>query len=339
MNYCLKAQSYLVGIIILLVLVGCDNRFVAKEHLDHYFTNLKRSQFIDLSQPPALDWQIYPALRNRLLNMSEFDISLLDFLSLQRCDVGYLAGKRNSVLGRVMTHSQRFLYEVNIVRAIESCEIHDDDLAAELSNVAQAKRAELSKALANALFNDQDSSGFFSLSNGLIPMSHSTAHDGELLAALQRLVVIAQKLDQLPLIESEQFEEDLKTLSDSEYFGRMLMSLMHLESYLLAVSQSLAIQDHTLCGPPLSFLRTVFKDQYIDLLQPYMARLNSSAYEVLPLFNQLMNTLPPLPKALSDYVSLLSFTEPNGGWKRYQRASQAHAQAWSRLFSLCKVKP
>lgn len=146
MNDRLKSSVCLLCGIILLLLAGCDSRFVPKDHLDQYLADLKRSKYIELSDITSPSWTGYPALRNRLQPLSEFDIGLLDFLSLQRCELGYLAGKRNSVLGRVMTHSQRFLYEVNIIRAIESCQIGSDDLAPRALTYCSIKASRITKS-------------------------------------------------------------------------------------------------------------------------------------------------------------------------------------------------
>ena len=114
--------------IILVGLSGCDTRFKPDAVLSQYVSDLNRSQLISISVPAILMPNGLPALRDRQTPLSTFDIGLLDFLSLQRCDVGIVAGRKNSILGKVMPDSQRFLYELDIIRAIESCYISDKEL-------------------------------------------------------------------------------------------------------------------------------------------------------------------------------------------------------------------
>jgi hypothetical protein len=323
--------------IILVGVNGCDSRFKAEAVLSQYVVDLNRSQFISLPSSAMVMPDGMPSLRYRQQVLSQFDIGLLDFLSLQQCDVGIVAGKRNSILGKVMPDSQRFLYELDIIRAIESCDISNQSLSKELRQIAQKKRLELPIAFGNALFNGVESDAFFSLSNGFLPLDYSTAQQQELLSSLNRLVAIGENLKDLPVVDANVFEGDLKTLMDSEYAGRLLYSLEQITEYLNLVSNQIGMLDEKVCGAPITYLKQQFEIHYVDIIQPYMGRINASAYQVLPALNRLVEISAPLTDYMRAFLSQFSLQATGSAWQHYQQASQAHAKNWSALFALCSV--
>ncbi|MEO9655875.1 DUF3080 family protein [Marinomonas sp.] len=325
----------ILSFIILFAAVGCDSRFQTKDLFEDYIADLNRSQLVQIDSPDTVFPLAYPPLRDRLQALSEFDIGLLDFLSLQQCDVGAVAGQRNSILGKVMPTSQRFLYELDIIRAIESCQIQDEGLLNALENVAWHKRHELPIAFGNAVFNDTGRESFFSLSNGYLPLDYSTAHNQALLSALNGLLGIAENLKSLPVVDGAEFEQDLKALTDSEYIGRLIFSLVQITEYLNAVTEGVNNIEKGQCGSPIHYLATQFEDNYVQRLQPYMARINRSAYQILPQLMKLIELTEPLTDALNVYVEQISLSADIGVWAKYQQASAQHARSWSQLLASC----
>lgn len=323
--------------IILVALSGCDSRFKPETILSGYVTDLNRSQSLSIYSPAIVMPMSLPSLRDRQKMLSTFDIGLLDFLSLQYCDIGMVAGKKNSILGKVMPDSQRFLYELDIIRAIESCDIKNVNLAKELSLMAQKKRLELPVAFGNALFNGAEGKAFFSVSNGFIPLDFSSADQQALLSALHRLVDIGKGLSDLPKVEADVFEGDLKILMDSEYAGRLLYTLSQMTRYLTSVSNAVSELDDVPCGPSMIYLKRQFEVHYVNIIQPYMGRINHDAYQFLPLLNQLAELSVPLSSDMSVFLNQFSLVKPGSEWLRYQQASQSHARNWSRMFELCSI--
>ncbi|SBS27914.1 hypothetical protein MSP8887_00962 [Marinomonas spartinae] len=327
----------MVIIITFLMLVGCDTRYKPEQVLSDYATSLSRSAYLDVSVPNPVMPKLYPSVQARTMVLTHFDVSLLDFLSLQHCNLGLLVGERNSVLGRVMLSSQRFLYEVKITRALETCPIENQSLAEKLAPIAQQKHKELPQAFINAVFNGDEAKSFFSFSNGFVPMGYTAANYQSLQSALGDILVIGQHVLELPHIDSNAFEQDLKTMADSEYGGKLLYSVLQITRYLNAVSESIESLPSSVCGPPVTFLKQQFEHHYVKLIQPYMARLNASAYPVLSQLHQLAMVGAPLPTALANYLEQFSLQDKHSVWGRYQAASRRHAMAWSRLFQRCGV--
>lgn len=327
----------LLSSIILVGVNGCDTRFKTETVLSQYVMGLNRSKFLSIDSSAIVMPISLPALRDRQQDLSNFDIGLLDFLSLQQCDVGIVVGKKNSILGKVMPDSQRFLYELDIIRAIESCDIDDETLANELQFVAQKKRLELPIAFGNAIFNGEESKAFFSLSNGFFPFNDTTGNQQELLSALNRLVYIGKHLADLPNVDGNVFENDLRILMNSEYAGKLLYTLAQLTRYLSLVSVEIEALDKDVCGAPIKYLKQQFDIHYVERIQPYMGRLNRSSYQILPLLNQLTKLSSPFSSDMMRFLNQFLLQDKNSEWRRYQYASQMHAKQWSKLFESCSV--
>lgn len=333
----LLSRKSIIIVLMGMLLLGCDGQFAPQTLFESYIKDLNRSEHIQIEMDSEVSWRPLPALRARQMELSQFDVGLLEFLSLQRCDVGALAGQRNSILGRVMATSQRFIYELDIIRAIRSCEIQDEGLRAKLTEVANIKASELPIAFSNMLWAGEETSSLFSLANGFIPVSPSASQYQVLVDALQHLERISQHLDEIPYLLSTDIEADMKAIYESEYLGKLLYSVVHIRQYLEATTQALEplSQNQSVCGAPLNFLKQQFDAHYIKVLQPYMARINRVAYEVLPLVQRLVERSPIQDPAWHAFILQFDLQDPQSAWQQYLAASRAHGRSWSRIFAVC----
>ncbi|TDO98212.1 DUF3080 domain-containing protein [Marinomonas balearica] len=338
----LSFRSVLVFIASFLM-SSCDDRFRPIEHLESYHEALARSKlikFASVQKEPTPHLISLPNLRDRVLPLSQFDIGLLDFLSLQRCEVGVIAGEKNSILGRVMPTSQRFVYELKIIKAIESCSVGNESLINELNIIAKAKRTELPNAFSNALWAGEEAEAFFSLSNGMIPMSPELSQYQELIRALEGLVIIKNDLQSLPNVTSKAFEAHMKAVLDSEYGGKLLVTLKELVSSLEYIAKAVESihANSSNCQAPVRYLKQQFTKYYVTIIQPYMARINRVAYQVLPYINELREGAQGVPEQLTLFLAQFDEAEQSV-WGRYKNASIRHARAWSGLFQQCGIRP
>ena len=333
----LLSRKSVVLLLLGVLLVSCDRRFAPEGLLENYVKDLNRSEFVQIELGSTSSMLPLPALRDRQLALSQFDVGLLEFLSLQQCDVGAVAGQRNSILGRVMATSQRFIYELDIIRAIRSCEIKDHELRTKLLNIAQVKEEELPLAFSNVLWAGEETQTFFSLANGFLPLSPQSSHYQDLIIALQHLDRIQQHLKELPNVRSAEIEADMKAIYESEYLGKLLFSITHLNQYLNNVTQALeTLQNNpAVCGPPMAFLTQQFEAHYIKVLQPYMARINRVAYQVLPLVHSLGVKSPIVSPEWREFIQQFDYKSEKSAWQSYLQASRVHGRAWSQLFSMC----
>ena len=333
----LLSRKSIIVVLMGMLLVGCDGQFAPQTMFESYLKDLNRSEHVQIELDSEVSWRSLPALRARQMELSQFDVGLLEFLSLQRCDVGALTGQCNSILGRVMATSQRFVYELDIIRAIRSCEIQDTELRTKLTEVANIKVSELPMAFSNMLWAGEETASFFSLANGYIPVSPEASQYQDLVAALQRLERISRHLDEIPFLRSADVEADMQAIYESEYLGKLLYSIVHIRRYLEHTTQVLEplSQNQAVCGAPLNFLKQQFESHYIKILQPYMARINRVAYEVLPLVDSLLQRSPLQDPEWRTFMRQFDLQDSQGAWQQYLNASREHGQAWSRVFAVC----
>lgn len=333
----LLSRKSIVLLLMGMLLMGCDGQFAPQTLFESYLKDLNRSEHIQIEMDSDVLMGPLPALRSRQMELSQFDVGLLEFLSLQRCDVGAVAGQRNSILGRVMATSQRFVYELEIIRAIRSCEIEDTDLRIKLNEVANVKASELPIAFSNMLWAGEETGTLFSLANGYIPISPEASQYQSLINALQHLERVSQHLQDIPYLRSEDIEADMKAIYESEYLGKLLYSMVHFRHYLNAITQALEPLSHNqaVCGAPLNFLKQQFEAHYIKILQPYMARINRVAYQVLPMLQTLVQQSPIQTPQWRAFIGQFDLQDSQSAWQQYLTASREHGQAWSRVFAIC----
>lgn len=90
----------------------------------------------------------FPAASSLRIERATRKINWLEYLEVNRCDLGALVGARNSGLGRTQTPSQRWLYESQLVAGLLACE----GATPKLRSVATQRRGELGIAAFNVLF-------------------------------------------------------------------------------------------------------------------------------------------------------------------------------------------
>jgi len=333
---CLKI---LIGLFAFLI-SSCDFTPTVEARVQNYQQSLSRYEGLPLvfSQQRFPEFHL-PTRKNREQALSEFDVSLIEFMSLQACDVGYLVGEKNSVLGKVMQNSQRLLYETNIIRAVEQCFIDSSTLEKKLRTIVATKRSELDKAFSNAIWGADEAQQFFSFSNGHLPMSFTALNIQELDIALSQLNEIGASLQQLPDLNTGRMEDNLQAMYHSEYAGQLILTLILLTDSLATVSQTLDTlnPDETFCQGPMTFLKQQFNTHYINGLQPYMAKVNSTAYIILTHIMSLHGHSGRLSEKMEMFLLQFSLTSKEGLWSKYQQASRAHAQSWNRLLRQCGV--
>lgn len=329
------------------VLLGCEGSANLPSILENYIDDLNRYEQLSITSP-ELRFPHYslPSHRMKQQTLTQFDIGLIEFLSLQQCDLGLLVGEKNSVLGKVMPNSQRFLYEVRVIKALNECNTGSAALQEKLKNVAVTKRDELKKAYANAMFNSEETDVFYSFSNGYLPFSENQSSFQSLRISLDALArlgeMVVSKESAAGILKSgivEGFEQHFKVIGESEYAGRLLLTLLLLTDHLNIIAEKLSLLETTpaFCRGPMTFLKQQFKVHYVEKIQPYMARVNKSAYGVLASLAVIRRSSAIPSAELSDFITQFSMKKTNEAWSQYQQSAQQHAGQWNRLLRSCQL--
>lgn len=138
----------LLGVLLLVLLCGCDSGTEQNAQWEDYLARLSRV----LDRPvPAANQPAYPHLprqRELTLEFSQSDINLLDFLRLRRCKLRETLAERNSILGRHGDASAQLMFDLRFLSEAPACiallkDEGEEELAAVLRSVHDSKQQQL----------------------------------------------------------------------------------------------------------------------------------------------------------------------------------------------------
>ncbi|OZB18824.1 MAG: hypothetical protein B7X58_03145, partial [Marinobacter sp. 34-60-7] len=278
----------LVPGVLAALLAGCNPFSEAEPMMSEYLERLGRVLETPVMTPDELpSASIMPRRRDRVLEMPELELGMLDFLSLYGCELQFVVGEKASVMGRVMQPLNRLRYEVRFIRAAEDClpDIDDDDeLKTELGNAIESKRESLPIATWNAIWGTEELEKLFTLSKGYYPVGEGQAPVSDLVTDLQQLGTMVEGLQRESRSQpaSDISLEGLGAIQQrwqAEYrAGQLINSARLLTAYLNAGTRVIRarLEDRPLClnGKPNNqsdIVRNFFFSVYIEKVQPYMS--------------------------------------------------------------------
>lgn len=288
---------------------------------------------------PAAALPRLPRRRERRLDIADHRIGMVDFLAIQGCGLGALAGHRNSPLGQVMPPTRRLVYELEVLEAGAAClDELGEERRARLEHLLAAKRAELPRHLWNALWMSEALERY--LATAAVPSVQQP--DGDALAGLSRLrrQIASERLTREVGI---QLEAALGQLRDEPPLGQALRQLDHVGTQLDAVASLVEAHPPGPCREQHVRLAHIFRDAYLPV-QAELARLDQSVGEALVELDGAYRAsavrVGAPPEAMLHYhAQVLDPAAESGLWQRYRRAMLRHAAAWGPTLRACGVLP
>lgn len=346
------ACSYIarpIAWILLLGLSGC-NPFSAPESLmDEYVERTARvlDQPYELSSIPATD--PLPRRRDRVLDMPDVELGMLDFLSLFGCELQIVAGERASVLGRVMQPANRLRYEVRFIEAAGEClpEIDDETLRQEVAQALDSKRASLPVAVWNATWGVEEMEGLFTRTEGLYPLEPESGI-ANLATDLDALNVMLQ-----PLLAGDT-DVDLQPLGAihqqwqaHQAAGQLILSARMLTTRLNDASDVIQsrLEGRPLCldGKPNNqsdIVQGMFFSVFIDRVQPYLARVRRGRDDIIePLSRLASRQQAVMPGSFLPWYQRYLALEGESLWAELDASQGRHVELWQRLLEQCGMRP
>lgn len=285
-----------------------------------------------LDHPSAL--RRLPAFPQRSITLPRHTTDISGFLALQGCALGERIGERNSVLGRVMMDSQRWVYEAAFLRDAAICLAElDPSLRAELQAVVDEKRVELPKVVSNAIWAGPEIQHLLALSGRDL----DPGADPETSAALVALDTLRRLAAAPHEVTSAELEQALATLRRSTVGGDLLRTLERLQHHLDAAADRL---EAAAADPDCERLRGVFERHYSAEVQPHIARTHRAGAALQPvLWDLYQETAGRLTAELPELAAYAAQLAPDGVWGRYTAALARHTAAWQRVGSRCGFLP
>ncbi len=287
--------------------------------------------------------RFYPRLRDRRLPVAEERIGFLDFLTIQGCRLGELAGYRNSPLGRVMVPTRRLGYEVEVLMVAASClptlDEGDDELRMELVGLIQRKQRELPRHVWNALWTNEELASYL-----VSEMPPQTGRWDRYASDALSDLGLALASPPNSVEATRRIEATLGELRNASPGGGLLRALDRVGSHLDAIAQVLEGQQDAECSGANRRLTRVFEARYLTL-QPELTALDREARSVIVALAALYHrTEAPVaaavPAAMQRYGrEQLDLDAPDALWSTYRRGVVRHARAWAPVLASCGRLP
>jgi hypothetical protein len=272
-------------------------------------------------------------------------------LSLYGCELQFVVGEKNSILGRVMQPLNNLRYELRFIEASQQClvEIKSDSLRTKLAQVIEIKKQYLPRVIWNATWGTDEIAQLMSLSSGLYDPEQSQY---EISSYSQDIVYVNKRVQRL--LQGE-YEQDLEYMGEIQQrwqygsrAGQLQNSARLLISRLDDGTQILKqrIEQKPLCvqGRPntqAKILESMFFKVYIEKVQPYMSAVNSGADQLFqPLARLAQMQKEVMPQTFNAYYQqTLNVDNKQNIWTLYQQRIKEHTEAWQDLLEQCGLRP
>lgn len=337
--------------VLVALLAGCNPFTDARPMMDEYVERVARvleaePQLSDLASASQL-----PRRRDRVLAMPNLDIGMLDFLSLYGCELQYVVGEKNSVLGRVMQPLNRLRYEIRFIEAARDClpGVKDEGLAEELGEAVQSKLESLPIAVWNATWGVEEVENLFSLAKGYYPVAPPGNPVADLAIDLDRLNATVARLLSGDLSVSLDFAGEVHQRWQAEHrAGQLINSALLLTARLQDGTALLRqrIEGRPLClnGKPNNqsdILQNMFFSVYIAKVQPYMSSVAQARDAlIVPLDQLAQRQSGVMPASFRQwYQRHLSQDSRSSLWRQLDLAMRDHTEAWQALLEQCGMRP
>ncbi|WP_373001276.1 DUF3080 domain-containing protein [Marinobacter sp.] len=337
--------------VLAVFLAGCNPFSDARPMMDEYVERVARVLETDPELSEIDSANQLPRRRDRVLTMPELDMGMLDFLSLYGCELQYVVGEKNSVMGRVMQPLNRLRYEIRFIQAARDClpDIEDEEFSEELAGAIDSKLESLPIAIWNATWGVEEIERLFTLAKGYYPVAPEGNPVSDLALDIESLNAVVALLYSEDLAVSLDFAGDVHQRWQAEYrAGQLINSALLLTARLQDGTKLLRqrIDGRPLCldGKPNNqsdIVQNMFFNVYIEKIQPYMSAVTQGRVALIEPFERLARVQEEImPESFTGwYERHLSQDAQVSLWRELDMAMMAHTRAWQELLGQCGLRP
>jgi hypothetical protein len=338
-------------LIVMLLLAGCNPFSSAEPMMDEYVERVGRVLELEpefSSLPPASN---LPRRRDRQLPIPELDMGMLDFLSLYGCELQYVIGEKNSVMGKVMQPLNRLRYELRFIDAGNDClpDISRDGVKESLEEAIASKKETLPIFLWNATWGVKEVESLFTLAKGDYPVEPEGNPVSDLAIDAGRLNELAEQLLAGDLSRSLDFVGDVQQRWQAEYRAGQLINSARL--LIARLDDASALLEQRIDGQPLclggrpnsqsDIVQNMFFSVYIEKIQPYMSNVRQAKGQLIESLGQLagLQEQSMTPAFRKWYRYHLTDETDDSLWRRLDAAMADHTRLWQTLLEQCGLRP
>ena len=251
--------------------------------------------------------------------------------------VQHNSAQRNTTLGNLQLPSTRYIYEKQLIDALEKCIIDTDDpkLKEKLTNWRTEKTTHFPLVWVDLIQLSSEMKYALSTNSGFVG---GNEQDG--LSQTKESLNYLLNINQNELATSTQLEKHLHRLINSPLPAKLWLSQKVITKNLYNSTKWL--QQHTRdlqCSGSRSknnmkYMTNVFQQFFIEKIQPIASQINHYQYQLGPIF-QNYSSNPHLSSSFKEYIKQFN----QQGFENYQREMSNHIQFWQVLFKRCNIKP
>lgn len=348
--------KYTCFIFVYISLLGaCSRQNSAESILQDYLQRVEMATGVESQEGPSIPLLTYPSRRDRAISIEEIRIGFLDYLKFYGCDLFTLISQRNSTLGKLMPASKRLVYEMNFLQKAEACRRKltaerksGEAFTKQFEEIIDLKKDSITKIFWNATFDSPEMQKAFSLAVSPLDIDDRKAY----LSSRQAIEYFSNLGVQLENfiygISVQELEAHYYDLQFYQYGGRLFQSLVQLIDYLnrAAFSLETLISNEPIChqrqpNRKARLLNTVFSQDYLQRVQPYLAQIRRQGQDWLEIINRLIaiQTIQ-IPSPFADYrTRMLSMDGEKSLWQSFEKSIRQHSRAWQKLLGSCGLMP
>lgn len=345
-------------LIVVLCLVACGDDSATRMY-DDYLWRLGNASAVavpSMSELPAMSLPQYPRRRLRRQPVPAVEGGLLDLFRLARCDVAELIAERNSILGRHADAARVLTNSGLVLRRLQRCHQDmstdpEDDIdpvfMSRLDGLIVDKQRAVQALAWNATLGSDALAGWWGLATDPIDVDRAEATAQRARQHMMRL----QQAQQAALAGDQAkadtaFSEAYQQVERSPYGGSWLHSVRLTIQALEAASAALEVVDiQRLCPqqrptPDARVLHTVFRQRYVDRIQPYLAQLAQAMPPLATSLDAMTDAaIIELPQSVAAFRATVWADTGDSLRGRLTTATRAHAHAWQTVLRPCGLLP
>lgn len=341
----------LIAPLLCIYLVGCAPDSGVPGMMDNYVVQVAEALDLNPELSEVSPVSQIPRRRERVLALPDLDMGMLDFLSLYGCQLQYVVGERNSIMGRVMQPLNRLRYETRFIRAAKDCigETDRDGVKEDLEEAIENKVDTLPIAVWNATWGVEEVERLFTLAQGHYPVGLDDGPVAELAAGVRRLNQTVAGLLGGNTDEPLDYVGEVHQRWQAEHRAGQLMNSARLLTTRLDDATALLvkrIEAEPLCpgsegGASTEALGDIYTALYTGVVENYVESVQQGKTALMePLEKLAALQIETMPDGFRGwYRQHLDTGNAGSLWGQLDRAVEYHARRWQQLLEQCGVYP
>lgn len=265
----------------------------------------------------------------------EFNIKLREFYNLPECGIKPIIAERNTTLGKLQAPSQRYLYEIRLLRTLYQClQMQDDIQRQQLMSIMNHKEQLLQESWRHLLLaSDELKTARFQKA---VHFDDSEDHR----SAIQNWQSLSGyspdklKTNNYWLADNESLETILRSIAEFKTPAKLRSDMQLVLNTLPIVTEYLQnhlpqLECRTKSGDKrkAEYLRNVFNLFFIKKVQPLVGKINAWYFQLSPIFAQL---------GYNESNGLLLTSQLHSA---FIAAVKSHVAQWQVFFKACDISP